>query len=181
MEKENKMKYIQSILEFASDSLIYNWVKLPSRNNPSDESNENRLRILLSDGILFKPDDLKNKKYPYSISTTRNKRYKYGSNEIRVVMNRDKVSRVHHTEPLLYASEYHNPWKVIKVGIDLDRKKEFEERIYSKRPGYVSSKLFERIECTDVYYNILRELENPNSVKIVLNNDLSKLSPATYG
>jgi hypothetical protein len=154
---------IIKIFEEFVENLIYNWVKLPNRSIIDDPLNIERMSQLLTHGLKFRPNDgggrrdrMNAHKYPFCISTTRNKRWKYGNNEIRVVMDIKKVGELYRVDPLAFASE----------------RGEYEERILSKKDGYLSPKYFTCIEVSSKYFEIFRSLDNPYNVDIKLNDDM---------
>lgn len=149
------MKYLQ-LFENFGENLIYNWFRLPLSFKEEDKIN--RINDLLTKGIKFGPNDnvSKFKKYPYCISTTRNDKFRYGSKcEIRVVLDRYIISHKFRVDAFRFYDSM-----------------EYEERIYSKVPTYLSPKLILRIECDNKWYDTIKKLDNPNNIEIKLVPDL---------
>ena len=150
------MKHLKIFEEFEKENLIYKWLG----SGPNS-----KLQDILIDGIKFTPNDGNYytdliKKYPYSISTTRNKYYKYGPVNIRICLDKSKISNKYSVRP-------HN-YNTIS--------KEWEDRIFSKKDGYLPMNTVVRIECSTEDYEWIKKLSNPNNIKIVINDDLKKLN-----
>lgn len=149
------MKHLKLFEDFKiNGNLIYNWFRLPFSG---DEDKINRINDLLTKGIKFGPNDYTPtfKKYPFCISTSRNEKYRYGKNEIRIVLDRDVVSKKFRVDAFRYYDSL-----------------EYEERIYSKVDTYLPTKLILRIECDEKWYDTIKKLDNPNNIEIKLVKDL---------
>lgn len=176
------MRYIKIFEEFTNDNILYNWITLTRGDGTDKASNPesiDRLEKLLIYGIKFGKNDgggldndrwnKKNEKYPYCISTTRNKRWRWGPNEIRVTLNKQKIENSFKIEPIQYAASYSTFYNGNKDGT---YKHEFEERIYSKKDKYLGTNCIIKIEATKKIFDVLSKLKNPNNIELVLNDNL---------
>jgi hypothetical protein len=157
---------IKSFLDHVnSDSILYHWINIP-RINPDQELTIEKFNEILTKGIKFKNDAL-NLKYPYCLSMTRSSRFKWGRCEIRISVLKSKVEEMYHVRP-----------HIDGFG-DKDLKfhyNEYEERVYSKKGGFISPKAYIKIECTKKYYDIFIKLSNPFNIDIILNDNLTQIN-----
>jgi hypothetical protein len=148
------MKHILIFEEFDNKpEFIYKWV-------PSGV-----LQNILINGIRFGLNldteyvELMNK-YPYSISTTHNKYFKYGASYIRFILDKNKIKKNYSVRRYKYMGFFN----------------EFEDRIYSKKPGYLPIDVIIKIECTSEDYDDIIKLKNPHKINIEINDNLLKLN-----
>jgi hypothetical protein len=155
------MKHILIFEEFDNKpEFIYKWLGFDT----SPDWFYKKLENILINGIKFgKNLDSKypelTKKYPYSISTTHNKNYKWGGSYVRFTLDKNKIEKNYSVRRYKYGGFMN----------------EFEDRIFSKKPGYLPIETIIKIECPSVEYNDIIKLNNPHKINIEINDDLLKI------
>jgi hypothetical protein len=152
------MKHILIFEEFDNKpEFIYKWL--------GGDISYKKLENILINGIKFgKNSDIKypelTNKYPYSICTTHNKNYKWGASYIRFTLDKNKIEKNYSVRRYKY------------MGF-MD---EFEDRIFSKKPGYLPIETIIKIECPSVEYDDIIKLHNPHKINIEINDSLLKIN-----
>ena len=120
-----------------------------------------RYGTILTDGLIFRPSDLRIDKHDFFISTTRNKDFKWLGN-VRICLDKEKINQKYTIKPVAF-------FKNKKI------KDQYEERIYSSEMGYLDTAYFKHIDIIiesyapkEFYENVLKEIDNPKNIKINL-------------
>lgn len=109
----------------------------------------NNIESILKNGIKFKSNDDERYNFKCSISSTRNSKWRWGGGNCRITLDREQISKHFKIVPYSY------------YGF-----KEWEERIFSNKCGYLEPIFFKKIEIDKNIYNEDIDIENKYNIPI---------------